>query len=96
MGRLGRAQESGGNRSPEQAFGVTLRKIRSRRGLSQQQLADKSGYHRTYVGLLERGQKSPSLRTLFNIAETLQVRPSDILVSVERIVSRTEKKSRKR
>jgi transcriptional regulator with XRE-family HTH domain len=54
--------------------------------MSQQQLADKSGYHRTYVGLLEGGQKSPSLRTIFNIAITLDVMPSQILREVERLV----------
>lgn len=91
MGKPDRARRADGNLSPEQAFGLTLRRIRSKQGLSQQVLADKSGYHRTYIGLLERGQKSPSLRTLFNIAATLQVPPSDMLASVERIVGRTGK-----
>ena len=95
MGKLERAHESEGKRSPEQAFGFILRKIRLKRGFSQQQLADKSGYHRTYIGLLEHGQKSPSMRTLIDIAATLQVRPSDILRSVERIAARTVKQPRK-
>ena len=93
MGKLERAHESEGKRSPEQAFGKILRKIRLKRGLSQQELADKSGYHRTYIGLLEHGQKSPSLRTLINVAATLQVQPSDILRRIERIIARTEKRS---
>jgi transcriptional regulator with XRE-family HTH domain len=77
--------KTGGSLTPEQAFGRTLRKIRLRRGVSQQWLADKSGYHRTHVGMLERGQKSPSLRTIFNIAMTLEVRPSRIVEAVERV-----------
>jgi transcriptional regulator with XRE-family HTH domain len=78
------------SRNPEEAFGLTLRRIRKSRGVSQQWLADKSGYHRTYIGMLEQGQKSPSLRTIFNIAMTLQVKPSRILEAVERIVGRAQ------
>jgi transcriptional regulator with XRE-family HTH domain len=88
------AREAGGNRTPEQAFGLTLRKIRLKRGLSQQALADKSGYHRTYIGFLEGGHKSPSLRTLFDLAATLQVRPSKLMASVERLVNQAERKRR--
>ena len=54
--------------------------------LSQDDLGAKSGYHRTYIGQLERGEKSPSLRTLFNLASTLDVDPSDILRQVERLI----------
>ena len=96
MRRPERAHEAKGNLTPEQAFGVTVRRIRLMRGLSQQVLADKSGYHRTYIGLLEHGQKSPSLRTVFNIATTLQVKPSDIVKRIERLVERTEGKTGKR
>ena len=78
--------------NPERAFGLTLRRIRQKRGISQQWLADKSGYHRTYIGMLERGQKSPSLRTIFNVATALQVKPSRILKAVERVVGSTQSK----
>ena len=86
MGSLARIREVGDNPTTEEAFGLTVRKIRLKRGLSQQALADQSGYHRTYIGLLEGGKKSPSLRTLFNIAITLQVRPSEMVRRVERLV----------
>ena len=46
------------------AFGAVLRDVRKERGLSQEDLGFESGYHRTYVSLLERGLKSPSLQTL--------------------------------
>lgn len=96
MGRLEKAHEAEGNHVPEKAFGFTLRKIRRKQGLSQQALADKSGYHRTYIGLLEHGHKSPSLRTIFNLAMTLQVKPSVLLQGVERLIDHAEKKGRKR
>ncbi|MFZ0959982.1 MAG: helix-turn-helix transcriptional regulator [Terriglobia bacterium] len=88
MRRADTARDAGGSHTPEQAFGLTLRRIRLKRGLSQQALADRSGYHRAYIGLLEGGHKSPSLRTVFNIATTLQVQPSRPVAGVERLVNR--------
>lgn len=91
MGKPKRAMEAERSRTPERAFGLTIRKIRRKRGFSQDRLAHESGYHRTYIGMLERGEKSPSLRTIVNIAATLHVKPSDILARVERILTRTHK-----
>jgi transcriptional regulator with XRE-family HTH domain len=90
MGRQRKAHDAEGNQTPEQSFGLTLPSIRIKRGLSQQGLADKSGYHRTYIGLLEGGQKSPSLRTIFDIATTLHVKPSEIVEQVERLIEQRE------
>ena len=70
--------------SPEIAFGRVLRRIRRSREVSQDDLGAKSGYHRTYIGMLERGEKSPSLRTLFNLAATLGVAPSKMVEAAER------------
>lgn len=74
--------------SPETVFGQILRRIRLSRSLSQEELGARSGYHRTYIGLLERGEKSPSLRTLFNLAATLKIAPSEIVRRVEGSVGR--------
>jgi transcriptional regulator with XRE-family HTH domain len=71
--------------SPEAAFGRALRAARKSCSLSQDELGAKSGYHRTYIGLLERGEKSPSLRTIFNLAATLNVKPSALIRDTERI-----------
>jgi transcriptional regulator with XRE-family HTH domain len=75
--------------SPEAAFGRVLRKLRQTQSVSQEELGAKSGYHRTYIGQLERGEKSPSLRTIFNLAATLKVAPSRIITGVERALGRT-------
>ena len=71
--------------TPEQAFGRAVRTLREERGLSQERLAFESGLHRTYISLLERGQRSPKLGTIFRLAEVLAVRPS---VLVERAEAR--------
>jgi len=75
-------------RSIEGIFGEVLRHIRNERGLSQEALAFTSGYHRTYIGQLERGEKSPSLRTLFNLCEALLVQPADLVASVSKQYSK--------
>jgi len=54
--------------TPEEAFGNVLRDIRQEHSLSQEELGFESGYHRTYISLLERGRKSPSLNTIFQLA----------------------------
>ncbi len=73
------------NISPEAAFGHVLRSVRVRQSLSQDELGAKSGYHRTYIGQLERGEKSPSLRTIFNLSATLRVSPSVLIRQTERV-----------
>jgi transcriptional regulator with XRE-family HTH domain len=55
-------------------------------GLSQEELAARSGYHRTDIGQLERGEKSPSLRTIFNLCSVLKFRPSLLVRRVERSI----------
>ncbi len=77
----------GSQNNPEilaEAFGAVLREARKERGLSQEGLGFESGYHRTYVSLLERGLKSPSLQTIFELARALDIRPSELLARVER------------
>lgn len=74
--------------SPEMAFGRVLRSLRQSRSISQDELGARSGYHRTYIGQLERGEKSPSLRTIFNLASVLKVSPSTIIRQVERSLDR--------
>lgn len=65
--------------TPESAFGAVLRAARRERGLSQEQLAFASGYHRNFIGLLERGLRSPSLATVFRLALVLELTPVDLI-----------------
>jgi len=73
----------GVRRSPEKAFGKALRVFRNKVSLSQEALAAEGGYHRTYIGQLERGEKSPSLRTIFNLSEALGIKPSLLVRAAE-------------
>ena len=78
-------KETKGMGSLEISFGRVLQQLRRERGLSQEELGFRSGYHRTYISLLERGLKSPSLRTIFQLAEALEVNPSQMILSVQEL-----------
>ena len=86
MARAAKAPSEREN-SPEKAFGRVLRNARKECGLSQEELAERAGYHRTYIGQLERGEKSLSLRTLFNISVTSSINPSALIRRVERSIA---------
>ena len=66
-----------------QDFGKVLRETRKRQGLSQQSLALETDLDRTYISLLERGKRQPSLRTLFILAEALGTRASTLVRKLE-------------
>ena len=60
-------------------LGKRIRKYRLERGLSQEELAHRAGFYRTYIGHIETGHKSPSAYTVWKIASVLKVTISLIL-----------------
>lgn len=80
------------DRSIEKFFGQVLHQLRKERGLSQEELGFESGYHRTYISLLERGKKSPSLQTIFQLAKALKVEPSEIVERIQAVAVPRSKK----
>jgi transcriptional regulator with XRE-family HTH domain len=77
---------------PEKAFGQALREIRKEEGLSQEQLALEGEFDRTFMSLLERGVRSPTIRTPVKLAEVLKVEPSEIIRRMEAFMDATAKK----
>jgi len=55
----------------QQIFGAVLRDIRMKKGISQQDLALEAGLDRTYISLLERGLRQPTLTTLICLADAM-------------------------
>lgn len=56
-----------------------IRKLRAKRKVSQEELADICGIHRTYIGGIERGERNITLRTLEKIAQALGANPLELL-----------------
>lgn len=60
------------------AFGRRVRELRQPLGLSQEELADRSGLHRTYVGSVERGERNISLDAIYALSRALGVQVRDL------------------
>jgi len=59
-------------------FGVRIQKLRKKKGLTQEDLADEIGVDRSYMGFVERGERNPTLDKLAKIAKALQVKLSEL------------------
>jgi len=70
----------------EAIFGQVLREVRSNAGISQEKLALEANLDRTYISLLERGLRQPSLKTIFVLASILGIKPSKMIASVEVLI----------
>ncbi|WP_319229681.1 helix-turn-helix transcriptional regulator [Draconibacterium orientale] len=66
-----------------QVFGKVLRDLRIDAGLSQEKLAEIADLDRTYISLLERGLRQPSLSTVFALAQALKIKPHQLIKDVE-------------
>ncbi len=73
----------------ETAFGNVLRERRLERNLSQIELSELSGLDRTFISLVERGIRQPSLRSIFQLAHALELEPSELLALVEKTIRRS-------
>jgi transcriptional regulator with XRE-family HTH domain len=61
------------------SFGKKLQKLRTDRNLSQEKLAEIAGFDRTYISLLERGVRNPSLVNIVRLAKALNIAPDKLL-----------------
>ncbi|WP_416443462.1 helix-turn-helix domain-containing protein [Leucobacter sp. HNU] len=59
------------------AFGARVRELRTERGLSQEDLANRAGLDRTYVSGVERGVRNPTLDVIARLATAFAVSPAE-------------------
>ncbi len=60
-------------------FGKMVLSYRKEANLSQEKLAELSGLHRTYIGMIERGEKNITLKNIERISKALKINMSDLL-----------------
>lgn len=63
----------------QRIFGENLRAYREGQGLSQQAFAEVLGFHRTYLGGVERGERNLTLKNVEKIAERIGQEPLELL-----------------
>lgn len=67
----------------EQIFAEVLKEERNRKNISQSELANLAELDRTYISLLERGLRQPTIETVFKIAEALNLKASTLIQKIE-------------
>jgi transcriptional regulator with XRE-family HTH domain len=76
------------------AFGLAVRNYRQSAQLTQEQLADICGLHRTYIGSVERGERNVSLLNIHVLAAALKTSASELIGAAEKVRRTPEKKRR--
>lgn len=72
---------------PGLAFGKVLRVVRKEVGLTQEELAHAAEVDRTFVSLIERGERQPTVRVLFKLAAALSLQPVRLIELTQELVA---------
>jgi transcriptional regulator with XRE-family HTH domain len=75
-------------KSCNEAFGQALRELRRDKNQSQESLAFDAGFDRTYISLLELGQKSPTLNTIMALCAAFDISLVQLASRVEAILEK--------
>jgi len=78
----------------KRAFARVLMTLREERGMTQETLAFESGYHPKYISLLERGENSPSLTAILEIARSLDTTGAELVQRVENLLPGNRRRRR--
>lgn len=73
------------------AFGITVARLRKKKAWSQEVLGYESGLTRTYISLIERGEASPTLNTINELATTLGLDASQLVQMALKELQRADK-----
>ncbi len=64
-------------------LGQQIRDLRLERSISQEELAAIAGVHRTYIGMVERGEKNTTVLTLARLSEALEINLTEIIKVIQ-------------
>lgn len=67
------------------AFGIVISRLRTEKGMSQENLSAFAGIARSHLTMLENGRKTARLNTVFGIADALGIKPSELIRMVEEV-----------
>ena len=84
---MGKMQAMSRRKEPNpdaEAFGAIVRRLRTKRGLTQEKLAELADLNVSYIGFLERGENVPTLTIVLNLAHALDVHAADLVREVAR------------
>ena len=70
-------------KTEKQQLGSNLKEFRLKAELSQEELADISSLHRTYIGSVERGERNISLENIIILSRALKVLPAELLKGIK-------------
>lgn len=69
--------------TPQAAFAANVARIRERRGLTQEQLGWAAGIHQTAIARIEKGERKPTLDTIFKLAAGLEVPAAELFAGID-------------
>jgi transcriptional regulator with XRE-family HTH domain len=69
-----------------EALGIVVRSHRQAIGLSQEELAECAGLHRTYIGSIERGERNVSVDNIYTIAQALGTSAGELLTEADKLL----------
>lgn len=64
-------------------IGKTIRRLRKEKHLSQEVFSGLAALDRTHYSKIERGQRVPTLETIFKMAQALEIKPSELIREIE-------------
>lgn len=64
--------------------GRTIRKLRMRKGMTQELLSALAGIARTHLTMIETGSKQPNFETIWRVAVALDMKPSELVAEIEK------------
>ncbi len=74
------------NKKLSAKFGEVIRELRNERNLSQEELAGRADVHRTYIGMIERGEKNITIENIQKLAKALNVSLKSIFEKLDKIL----------
>lgn len=77
------------------AFGRAVKARRAEVDMTQEDLADKAEIARSFVSAMERGEKAPTIKTVWRLAAALRCKPSDLWLTTERLIDEGSQKKRR-